>query len=549
MRFKYLVLQLLSFSTLGQTASIRTRTQPVATINNGTLIGTQNPKHNQDLFLGIPYAQPPLGDLRFNHPQPINQSWSEKQAIAYGPWCHSSPLTLPGFTQTGFEHEESEDCLTINVVRPSGVKDDARLPVLTWIHGGGLREGSGADQRYNMSFLIQESVKMGQPTIGVSFNYRLSGFGFLQGRAVNEDGVANLGLYDQRLALHWIQENILAFGGDPSRVTIQGESSGAVSVGHHFVAYGGRDDGLFHAGIAESGGPLSTSAFISLDQQDLLYNDVLNATNCIDKEDTLQCLRSRPASTLKDAFQGVNYYPVMDGGMVTGFPSVALREGSFVKRPLLIGTNTNEGTAFSVTGSLGVNNSADFRTMITQSSGGNGLTNTTVNALVDQYVHKLSPEEVQADLGTVLQSPSPRYGALYGQVTLYIGDFMFNAARRYTTELWARYGVPAYTYRFDAVSNGVPSKILGATHFQEIPFVFRNFDGVGHQVKPLVSNSTELQQKYQDLSRLMSRMWLSFANTLSPNAHQGKFTSVTHQLPAALLILKSSEIQRGLACL
>lgn len=476
MRLEYQVLQFLPFSILCQIAFTHAQSQPTVTINNGTIMGTQNSQYIQDFFLGIPYAQPPLGNLRFALPQPINQSWSEKRAITYGLWCHSSPLSLPGFTQTGFDHDESEDCLTLNVVRPSGANaSDAHLPVLVWIHGGGLREGGSADQRYNMSFLVQESVRMGQPTIGVSFNYRLSGFGFLQGRAVNESGVANLGLYDQRLALHWIQENILAFGGNPHRVTIQGESSGAVSVGHHFLAYGGRDDGLFHAGIAESGGPLTTSALISLDQQDILYNNVLNATNCIGEEDTLQCLRSKSADTLKAAFQGVNYYPVMDGGIITGFPSIALKEGKFVKRPLLIGTNTNEGAAFSIGSARGVNNSADFQAMIAQFSGGNGPENTTIDALADQYLRRLSPEEAQSDLETVLLSPSPEYGSLYGKVTLYAGDFMFSAGRRYTTQLWARYGVPAYSYRFDAVPNGIPSKTLGATHFQVSPLRVQEF--------------------------------------------------------------------------
>lgn len=527
MRFKYWISQLLSLSTLSQSAAIPRQAQPAAIIKNGTLLGTQNSHFNQDFFLGIPYAQPPVGNLRFNLPQSVNQSWPERQAVAYGPWCYSSPLTLPGYTQTGFDHDESEDCLTLNVVRLSGVKDDARLPVLVWIYEGGFAEGGSADQRYNMSALVQESVKMGQPTIGVTFNYRLSGLGFLQGRAVNESGVANAGLHDQRLALQWIQENILAFGGDPSRVTIQGESAGAVSVGHHFLAYGGRDDGLFHAGIAQSGGPLTTRSLISLDQQDTLYNDVLNSTNCTGEEDTLECLRAAPVDALQVAFESLNFFPVLDGGIITGTPSVALREGRFVKRPLLIGTNTNEGTAFSYGSSRGVHISADFRAMIVRTGQGRGLENRTIDALVDHYLNRLSPRQAQTDLSTVLLSPSPEYGSLWGKVTLYAGDYQFNAGRRYVTQLWARYGVLAYSYRFDAVPNGISSKTLGATHFQEIPFVFKNYDGLGYQVNPLASNSTELQQNYRDLSKLMSQMWLNFANTLSPNGHRRK-SSATH---------------------
>lgn len=519
MRSEYLILHLLSLSV-----SIRAHPQPAVMITNGTLLGTHNSEYNQDLFLGIPYAQPPVRNLRFNYPQPINQSWSEKQANTYGLWCHSSPLSLPGFTQTGFEHYESKDCLTLNVVRPGGVKDDVRLLVLVWIHGGGFWEGSGADQRYNMSFLVQESVSMGQLIIGVSFNYWVSGFGFLQGRAVNESRVANLSLYDQQLALHWTQENIAAFGGDPSWVTIQGESSGAISVGHHFLAYGGCDDGLFHAGIAESGGPLMTSSFLSLDQQDSLYKNILNATNCLGYHNTLQCLCSRPAHILKATFQNVSYYPVIDGGIITGFSSIALKEGHFVKRPLLIGSNTNEGAMFTVSSALGVNNFAEFQAMITQFSGGNGPTNATIDAFAVQYLDELSPKQAQANLSTVLLSPSPAYGSVYGRVTLYVGDFLFIAGRRYATQMWDHYGVPAFSYRFDAVPHGISPETLGVTHFQEIPFVFRNFDGVGFQVKPLVSNSTEVQKAYRDLSTLMSRMWLSFANTLSPNVH-GKATS------------------------
>ncbi|KAL4902790.1 hypothetical protein BDW74DRAFT_57562 [Aspergillus multicolor] len=520
MRLAKPLIKLLSFALLSHGISVSTHHGPIATIINGTLLGTHNLHYNQDFFLGVPYAQPPVGELRFHHPQPINQSWSVKDATSYGPWCHTSPLSLPGFTQEGFQHEESEDCLTLNIVRPSGINQDAALPVLVWIYGGGFRDGSGADQRYNMSFIVDESVQMGQPIIGVSFNYRLSGFGFLQGRAVDEAGIANLGLYDQRFALQWIQENIRAFGGDSSRVTIQGESGGAVSVGHHFLAYGGRDDGLFHAGIAQSGGPLMTDPFLSLDEQDILYDDILNKTGCIGAIDSIACLRAKPASTLKAAFQDTNYYPVLDGRMVTGRTSVALREGNFVKRPLLIGANTNEGTAFAMCDSLGVDTLPEFRTMVAESTNGDRLSNSAINAFADLYVNKLSREDAENDLGHVLYSPVPSYGYLYGPVTLYIGDARFNAPRRYTAELWANHGVPSYTYRFDAVPNWVPSHTLGATHFQEIPFVFRNFDGVGHEFKPLISNSTEKQQRYHDLSRAMSRMWVSFASTLSPNAHQ-----------------------------
>lgn len=118
---------------------------------------------------------------------------------------------------------------------------------------GGWYEGTSLDPRYNLTFLVEQSVANDKPIIAVSINYRLHGWGWLYSDEVLEAGVANLGLRDQRLALHWLQENIHAFGGDPARVTIWGESAGAANVGHHILAYNGRDEGLFHGAISQSG--------------------------------------------------------------------------------------------------------------------------------------------------------------------------------------------------------------------------------------------------------------------------------------------------------
>ncbi|THC97969.1 hypothetical protein EYZ11_002539 [Aspergillus tanneri] len=466
--------------------------QPLATVANGTLVGVHNADYNQDFFLGIPYAQPPIGPLRYNHPRPINESWrSPRPVTVYGFWCHSAPLSLPGFTQHGFPHDENEDCLTLNVVRPSGVDSSSRLPVLVYIHGGGLQEGGSADQRYNMSFLIQESTNMGLTTIGVSLNYRLSGFGFLSGRAVNESGVANLGLYDQRLALRWIHENIAAFGGDPSRVTIQGESSGALSVGYHLLAYDGRDDALFQAAIAQSGGPLSSARLAPLHEQEDMYQGVLNATGCADADNTLECLRYAPVGLLKSSFQQKFFFPVIDGGLVAGYPSIALQEGRFTKVPLIIGTNTNEGAGYIAVGSFGaINTSADFRSVITGFGPGKYVSNITISNLLDEYLTKVSIEEVQANLGTVRVSPGPTYGTLYGQSTLYIGDYLYNAPKRYSARMWAQQRVPVYSYRFDVVPNGISPEVLGVAHFQDVAFAFMNLGALQTRSRPIIIRTT-----------------------------------------------------------
>lgn len=240
----------LSAAVSGSTARLSSRqttngSSPTVELQNGTYYGQLNTKYEQDIFLGIPYAQPPVGNLRFQSPRPLNTSWDdERNATEYSPQCFgygSDTWVLGNYV--------SEDCLTINVVRPHGVPEDAKLPVAVWIHGGGLTTGGSSDPRYNLSFIVEQSVKMRTPIIATSINYRLHAWGFLFSSEVEEAGAANLGFRDQRLGLHWVQENIAAFGGDPETVTIWGESAGARSVATQLLAYGGRDDGLFKAAI------------------------------------------------------------------------------------------------------------------------------------------------------------------------------------------------------------------------------------------------------------------------------------------------------------
>ena len=492
---------------------------PTAKITNGTLTGIHNPDYNQDLFLGIPYAQPPTGPLRYRRPAPLTHPLGQFDANNYGRGCISTSINLPVFSQTTPSYPESEDCLTLNVVRPAGLNKGAKLPVLLFIHGGGFQEGSGGDQRYNMSFLVQESVTVGAPIIGVTINYRLSGFGFLPGSAVLESNVANLGLHDQRLALWWVRENIAAFGGDAEKVTIQGESAGAMSVGHHLVAYGARDEGLFRAAIVQSGGPAVIARGMSVREQDVFYDNLLRQTGCMLDEDTLDCLRSLRAEALKAVFQHQSLIPVQDGEFFDGNSRMALKQGRFVRVPILAGANTNEGTSLTISQGLkGISGPTQFRAVVAGWLGP-GMASTTVDMIAAEYLERMSPEEAQDNLGTVLPSSRPEYGSLYGRITLFVGDHIFIAARRFATETWAEYGVPAYSYRFDTVGSGVSPETLGAAHYTEIPFVFGNVDGVGHEVNFLTSNSTEEREEFIRLDKNMCRMWLSFVNELSPNAH------------------------------
>lgn len=189
---------------------------PIVNLKNGSYYGVHSSQYEQDYFLGMPFAQPPLGDLRLRQPQSLNSTWADiRNATVYQPECIGY-----GSDQWVLGNYISEDCLSVNVIRPADVDSTAKLPVAVFFNPGGWVEGGNSDPRYNMSFIVRQSMEMGTPIMAVSPNYRLSLFGFLYSEEVIDAGITNLGMLDQRLALHWVQENIETFGGDPAKVTI-----------------------------------------------------------------------------------------------------------------------------------------------------------------------------------------------------------------------------------------------------------------------------------------------------------------------------------------
>lgn len=201
------------------------------------------------------------------------------------------------------------------------------------------KQGGTRDKRYNLSFIVDNSVTIGKPIIGVSIAYRLSAFGFLQSQEVSGSGNTNMGLRDQRLALHWLQENIAAFGGDPLKVTIWGESAGAASVGWHITAYNGRDDHLFRAGIMESGNPVTYTSYRTDNEYQPLYNSVVKAAGCHNAIDNLECLRHVPFAKLNhilNTTDATKWQPIVDGDFIARWGSIQLAEGAFVKVPVRI---------------------------------------------------------------------------------------------------------------------------------------------------------------------------------------------------------------------
>ncbi|KAI7977493.1 hypothetical protein EIK77_001163 [Talaromyces pinophilus] len=484
---------------------------PTVTIKNGTLVGTRNPTYNQEFFLGVPYASPPVGNLRLRKPVPPENWNGSRVSNTCSSWCLGVDIGLPGFSQnvTG---PMSEDCLYLNIIRPANVPLTAKLPVMTWIHGGGFLSGSANDLRYNGSFLVNNSVKMGTPVIFVSFNYRLGAFGMLSGSEAENAGATNIFLHDQRQALAWIQENIAEFGGDPSRVTVFGESAGAISVGLQLIAYGGRDEGLFSAAIMESGNPYTSLLSTTEADKEASFQKLLNTTNCTEALDSLACLRSAPALSLLEAAST----PIsVDGEILPESAASAMANGHFLKVPAMIGTNRNEGTNLKASVSpLPVNNYTDFQRVLDTEFEYSNLTERDRESLWVLYRNAANGSG-DAGLGTVLSNYAGNY---YGAATLMLGDATFVSGRRGTNQRYAAQGVPTYSYFFDAQTANLDAQEYGVAHFQEIPFVFGNWQGVGWEVNPVPAG--EKETSYYKLAETMSRMWISFAVFHSPNYHK-----------------------------
>lgn len=507
-------LPLLAASSLTSASSCSSQDAPTVQVLNGTYSGVYSQQYNQDYFLGVPYAQPPVGDLRFRQSQSLNTSWTDaKNATTYSKECYGY-----GSDQWVLGNDVSEDCLTLNVVRPSS--STGNLPVAVWIHGGGYTEGGNADPRYNLSFIVQQSNYMGSPVIGVSINYRLQAWGFMFGKEIMAEGSANAAIRDQRLALQWVHENIAAFGGDPAKVTIWGESAGGFSVGAQLIAYGGRDDGLFRGAISQSGvavGLAPTSVTASSWQP--YFDAIVEAANCSTgtNSSALACLRAVPAPILSNIFnstvtRSASFSPVIDGDFIPDSGSNLLLAGKFVKVPYLMGANHDEGTAF---GTRGINTTAQFLASIMRT----GIDNATAASIALVY-----PDIPAIGIPpTFLGRPpaSLAYGSQFKRAAAYGGDRSMHAPRRLTAQTWAKYNTSSYSYVFDVIPNGLDGT-TGATHFQEVSFVFHNLNGDGYKNAVSKPPFEGEPKTYTELSTLMSRMWISMVINGEPNAHGGK---------------------------
>jgi para-nitrobenzyl esterase len=471
---------------------LTTAADGTVTINQGHLQGIVTP--NVIEYLGIPYAAPPVGKLRWLPPQLPAQFKGVFQATQFGSGCPQSDGA------GGVAGEEN--CLFLNVYTPADAPAGRHLPVMVWIHGGGNTSGTGA--------LFDPTPLVAKGVVVVTINYRLGFLGFFAHPALDAEGHlnANYGLMDQQLALRWVQQNIGAFGGNGHRVTIFGESAGGLDVYSQLASH--RAAGLFHQAIAESG---SYSSFQDYQQTIVSLTDseaagtALGADLGCNNNQTSACLRSLPVAALVNA-QPFPVDPIVDGTILSQPPGAAFASGKFNRVPVISGTNHDEYRLFV----------ADLYDYV-----GNPLTAAGYPAAVALVLGEPPPPPIDPFTASVLSlyplSADPTSASIeLGAVGT---DAGFACPARNADLSLSRY-VPTYTYEFndenaplDFYTAGPASFPLGAYHTSEIQYLF-NLLGIPATFTP----------DQQKLSDTMISYWTQFAKTGNPNSTDAPVWSV-----------------------
>ncbi|KAJ7923534.1 extracellular triacylglycerol lipase precursor [Mycena leptocephala] len=497
------LLNLTAFIRDGQAQHTST---PTVNIGKTSVIGTTGPD-TVDFFGGLPFAQPPLGNLRFRSPVPITTlSGSRFDATSWGAGCPQILTETPGPVL-------SEDCLNLNIFRPAGTRANAKLPVMVWIYGGDFRIGAAAS--YNGSTLVEYSTTRGSPIIYVNFNYRLGSLGFPTGFEAGAKKALNLGLRDQIAALSWIQENIEHFGGDKKKVTLFGESAGAIAIADLFL--NSNLDKYIRGAIFESGTMGTNRLLLPSDGQGLWTFFLSMIPACANTSATytsFECLRNVPVDEIVTAHATavatavIGWSPTIDGpgGLIPKLPSKLMAEGHFSRIPFISGTNLDEGTLFV---DPSVATPDDLRLYIASQLP--GITDPVqMNATIDRMM-ELYPD-IPA-LGSPFGTGNETFG-LSGQWKRGAAiscDVNFAGVRRGWTQAASKYGVKTYAYLF--TDPQLDTGFLGIPHASEVSYVY------GRPVITFVTpGSTEA---FDALSPVMMDYWISFASTLDPNDDKG----------------------------
>jgi para-nitrobenzyl esterase len=442
---------------------------PVVAVESGRIAGTR--ENGLDVYRGVPYAAPPLRDLRWRPPQPAPASENVREADGFAPACIQSGLSMPGEIPPA----TSEDCLYLNIWAPTDARD---VPVLVWIHGGAYRNGSASMPLYWGDELARKGI------VVVSVAYRLGPLGFLahpELSAENDDASSgNYGLMDQIAALQWVKRNIAAFGGNPEAVTIAGQSSGATSVNLLMASPAARN--LFHRAIGQSGGmfePLQLApgyALENAEREGAAYALELGASSLVE-------LRALPAERLLESRPRSGWHPVIDQAILPRAPYSVFAAGEQNRAALLVGYNADEA------GSL-----ADLSSVRAETYGEDiaRAWGRLPAPLIDAYPHATDTEGRAARAG-------------------FERDLRFG----WNITTWARLAAasgdePVYLYYFahePPFPPGSPYEGWGAAHFAELWYMS------GH----LEQEAWAWTAADRRLGQHMAGYWVNFVKTGDPN--------------------------------
>lgn len=347
------VVVLLAVAILVLTATgVAAITDPVR-VEQGQLAGANGSSADMRVYRGIPFAAPPVGDLRWKAPQPAAKWQGVRQATEFSNACWQTQYPAAAAIYQAKLPPLSEDCLYLNIWTPAKSAKD-RLPVMVWIHGGGFTRGFAGTRSYDGEVLARKGAVI------VTINYRLGIFGFFAHPVLSAESghhaSGNYALLDQIAALQWVQKNIAAFGGDPTRVTIFGESAGSWAV--NALMASPLAEGLFHRAIGESGGsfsPMKTLAEAEKEGEKLTASlaplpAAAAKTEAADKPESqsiLKALRAKLAEELLKASDAETVRPMVDGWVLPEDVATIFAQGKQNDVPLIIGYNADEGTALA----------------------------------------------------------------------------------------------------------------------------------------------------------------------------------------------------------
>ena len=464
----FILLTMFAAVLVGRVAA---QTQVVTTA--GTIEGALHEATGVRSFKGVPYAAPPVGEWRWRAPRPVARWRGVRQTQRFGAACiqRVAGSRLPWSSEFMVQEEISEDCLFLNVWTAASSSRERR-PVLVYIHGGGYQEGSGAVEVYDGAKLARHGL------VVVTINYRLGLFGYLAHPELSAESKSkssgNYGMLDQLAALRWVRRNIAAFGGDPARVTIAGQSAGASSV-HNLIA-SPLAKGLFQRAIAQSGSSVSGLPTPTLAEAEKAGQAFAKAKAAA----SLRELRSMtPEQLMSGAVPSIRFAPIVDGWALPQDALAAVIAGHHHDLPVLTGLNADEASSQPTYGRLPA---VDFKKQAADRYG----------ARTPDFL-RLYPAPTDAE-ASIAQKEASRDR---NRVSMHLW-----ATRRALTSR-----TPAWTYYFTRAIPWPPFPQYGAFHTGEVPYVFGTTDRLDRP----------WQQKDHDVSALMMGYWVNFVTSGNPN--------------------------------